>query len=105
MVARREYGEGSVFQRKDGRWVAAIRLENGKKKLIYCKSEKDARVTLRKALHEKERGILLTGSQHTLKAYLGQWLEQAYKLSAIRTGTYNMYRIVINKHIIPSLGH
>jgi integrase len=104
-MARREYGEGSVFQRKDGRWVAAIRLENGKKKLIYCKSEKDARVTLRKALHEKERGILLTGSQYTLKAYLEQWLEQAYKLSAIRTGTYNMYRIVLNKHIIPSLGH
>jgi integrase len=104
-MVRREYGEGSVFQRKDGRWIASIRLENGKKKLIYCKSEKDAYATLRKALHDKERGALLTGPQQTLKMYLEQWLEQAYKLSTIRTSTYTMYRIVIYKHIIPLLGH
>ena len=104
-MARRTYGEGSVFQRKDGRWIASIRLENGKKKLIYCKSEKDAYATLRKALHEKERGELLTGPQQTLKMYLEQWLEQAHKLSTIRTSTYNTYRIVVYKHVIPLLGH
>ena len=104
-MARRKYGEGSVFQRRDGRWIASIRLENGKKKLIYCKSEKDAYATLRKALHEKERGELLTGPQQTLKMYLEQWLEQAHKLSTIRTSTYNTYRIVIYKHVIPLLGH
>jgi integrase len=104
-MAKRTYGEGSVFQRKDGRWIASIRLENGKKKLIYCKSEKDAYATLRKALHEKERGVLLTGPQQTLKMYLEQWLEQAHRLSTIRTSTYTMYRIVIHKHVIPLLGH
>jgi integrase-like protein len=104
-MMRRKHGEGSVFQRKDGRWIASIRLENGKKKLIYCKSEKDAHATLRKALHEKERGELLTGPQQTLKMYLEQWLEQAHKLSTIRTSTFTMYRIVIYKHIIPLLGH
>lgn len=104
-MARRKYGEGSVFQRKDGRWIASIRLESGKKKLIYCKSKKDAYATLRKALHEKERGTLLAGPQQTLKPYLEQWLEQAHKLSTIRTSTYNMYRIVIYKHVIPLLGH
>jgi len=36
---------------------------------------------------------------------LSNGLEQVHKLSAIRVGTYNMYRIVIYKHIIPMLGH
>jgi len=106
-MARRKHDEGSVFQRKDGRWVAQVRLENGKMKQRYFKpnQEKEARVALRKMLYEKEQGALATGPQQTLKAYLEQWLEQVYRPSGHSIGTYNMYRIVIEKHIIPSLGH
>jgi len=104
-MATRKQGEGTVFQRKDGRFVARIRLENGKTKQRYCKTEKEARVALRKLLQEQEQGKLVTGPQQTLKVYLEQWLEQVHKLSTIRTGTYNAYRIMINKHIIPMLGH
>src|SRR5256712_5921927 len=106
-MVRRKHDEGSVFQRKDGRWVAQVRLENGKMKQRYFKpnQEKEARVALRKMLYEKEQGALATGPQQTLKAYLEQWLEQVYRPSGHSIGTYNMYRIVIQKHIIPSLGH
>src|SRR5712692_8956568 len=106
-MARRKHDEGSVFQRKDGRWVAQVRLENGKKKQRYFKpdQEKEARIALRKMLHEKEQGTLATGPQQTLKVYLDQWLEQGYKLSAIRLSTYNMYRGIIRKHVVPTLGH
>jgi integrase len=88
-MATRKQGEGTVFQRKDGRFVARIRLENGKTKQRYCKTEKEARVALRKLLQEQEQGKLVTGPQQTLKVYLEQWLEQVHKLSTIRTGTYN----------------
>jgi len=47
-MARRKHGEGSVFQRKDGRWVAQVRLENGKLKSTYHKTGKEANVALRK---------------------------------------------------------
>jgi len=104
-MAKRKYGEGSVFQRSDGRWVAQIRLENGKLRQFYRKTEKEANIALRKALHEQEQGTLATGPQQTLKMYLEQWLEQVHKPSVRSVGTYNMYRIVIQKHIIPSLGH
>src|SRR6266566_9299295 len=104
-MARRKHDEGSVFQRKDGRYVAQLRLENGKKQQRYFKTEKEARVALRKMLHEKEQGTLPTGPNQTLKAYLEQWLEQVHKLSTVRISTYNMYRIVIYKHIIPMLGY
>jgi integrase len=104
-MARRQHNEGSVFQRKDGRWVASIRLENGKKKQCYFKTEKEAQVALRKMLHEQEQGMLATGPNQTLKAYLEHWLEQVHKLATVRISTYTMYRIVIYKHIIPMLGH
>src|SRR2546421_5319319 len=106
-MARRKHDEGSVFQRKDGRWVAQVRLENGQKKQRYFKpdQEKEARTALRKMLNEKEQGMLPTGPNQTLKTYLEQWLEQVYKLSVIRTSTYNQYRYLINKHIVPVLGY
>jgi integrase len=104
-MARRKQGEGTVFQRKDGRYVAQIRLENGKKKQRYCKTEKEANVALRNMLQEKELGTLPIGPNQTLKVYLQEWVEQAYKLSAIRTGTYYMYSSLIRKHIVPMLGH
>src|SRR6266568_7591336 len=103
-MARRKHGEGTVFQRKDGRYVAQVRLENGKKKQSYYKTQKEANVALRKMLHEQEHGTLVTGPNQTLKVYLDQWLEQVHK-PAIRTSTYYMYRTILDKHIIPSLGH
>ena len=103
-MARRKHDEGSVFQRKDGRWVAQVRLENGKKKQRYFKTAKEANTALRKMLHEKEQGTLPTGPQQLLKTYLDQWLEQVHK-PTIRIGSFNAYRIMLDKHIIPALGH
>src|SRR5947209_19302930 len=70
-MARRKHDEGSVFQRKDGRYVAQVRLENGKMKQRYFKTEKEANTALLKMLHKKEQGTLPTGPSQTLKAHLG----------------------------------
>jgi integrase len=103
-MARRNHDEGSVFQRKDGRWVAQVRID-GKMKSRYFKAEKEANAGLRKMLHEKEQGTLATGPNQLLKVYIEQWLEQQYKFSNILLSTYISYRTVIRKHIIPVLGH
>src|SRR5579864_4325834 len=102
-MPRRMYDEGSVFQRKDGRWVAQVRLENGKMKQRYLKpeQEKEARKALRKMLQEKEQGTLVTGPNQTLKVYLEEWLEQQHKFSNILSSTYVSYRTLMRKHIIP----
>ena len=104
-MARRKYGEGSVFPRKDGRYVAQVKLENGKNKQTYHKTEKEAQVALRKMLNELEQGTLATGPQQTLKVYLESWLKDVLKPSSKSVATYESYRIVIEKHIIPSLGY
>ncbi len=85
--------------------MAQVRLENGKMKQQYCKTEKQANTALRRMLSEKEKGTLPTGPNQTLKVYLEQWLEQKYKLGTIRVSTYSMHQMRIRKHIVPLLGH
>ena len=101
---RRAKGEGSIYQRKDGRYVAEMTLEDGKRKQFYGKTQKEALEKLRKAQREQEQGILATGPQQTVKQFLEYWLEDVHKLK-VRPGTYEVYRTVLDNHLIPVLGH
>jgi len=101
---RRARGEGSVFQRKDGYWVAQIELGDGKRKQYYLKTQKEAVEKLRKAQRELEQGTLVTGPQQTVKQYLEYWLEEVHR-STLRVSTYVKYRKLIYRHIIPVLGN
>jgi integrase len=101
---RHPKGEGSVFQRSDGRWIAQITLEDGRQKQFYAKSEKDANVKLRKALDELERGALITEKDQTLRQYLEHWLEHVQRPS-LKLSSYVRYRGLLNQHILPALGH
>ena len=66
----RRPGEGTVYQRKDGRWVCEITLADHSRKQYYCKTEKEALEKKRIALNELGQGILAVGPQQTLKQYL-----------------------------------
>ena len=101
---RRGHGEGSIYQRKDGRWVAEITLEDGNRKPFYGKSKKDVQEKLRIAINEQKQGTLATGPQQKLKDYLEQWLEQVQK-PTIRISSYVKQRKILNYHILPELGH
>ncbi len=101
---RRGHGEGSVYQRKDGRWVAGLTLENHKRKYFYGDTRREVLEALKKAQHEQQQGTLATGPQQTVGAFLDQWLEQAHR-HVIRASTYPGYRGILNKHMIPELGH
>jgi integrase len=103
-MARQRHGDGSVFQRKDGRYVVQIVLENGRKKQYYFKQEKEALAARRKLLYEKERGMLATGPQQTLKVYLDRWVEEVYK-PTVKPLSYQQYRSLIKNHLVPGLGN
>src|SRR5437870_7620468 len=100
----RGHGEGTVYQRKDGRWVAEITLEDHSRKQFYGKSKKEAQEKLRLAINQQKQGTLITGPQQTMKDYLEYWLEEVHK-PTIRIGTYTSYRTVLNCHLLPALGH
>src|SRR5436309_9014162 len=103
-MGRRGYGEGSITQRKDGRYQAAITLENHKRKYFYGKTRKEVQDKLNMALYEQKQGTLVTGSQQVLKVYLERWIEQVIKLTK-RANTYRGYRSVVECHLVPAFGH
>src|SRR6266568_9286810 len=103
-MGRRGHGEGSITRRKDGRYQAAITLENHERKYFYGKTRKEVQDKLNRALYEQKQGTLATGPQQTLKAHLERWLEQVCKLT-MRPNTYKSYRSAIHHHLVPALVH
>ena len=103
-MARRGHGEGSITRRKDGRYQAALTLENHKRRYFYGETRKEVQDKLNKALYEQKQGMLTTGPDMTLKAHLEQWLEHVARLTK-RPKTYASYRSVIYCHAIPALGY
>src|SRR5713226_5479125 len=103
-MARRGHGEGSIYQRKDGRWAASITLENRKRKTFYGRTRKEVQEQLKTALHEQQQGTLATGAKQTLKHFLEQWLEEVQK-PTVKESSYAINRFWLNKHILPTIGH
>jgi integrase len=101
---RRVKGEGSVYQRKsDGRWVASVPLGNGKKKIQYFDTRKEAEQAKRKALNELEHQTLVATRDQTLKDYLEYWL--GIQQTVLKVGSYSTYHRFLTLFIIPALGH
>ncbi len=105
IMPKRGNGEGSIYRRKeDGKWVASLTLENGKRKVFYGKTRKEVKEKLTTALHEQQQGTLVTAGPQTVEQYLTDWLENTHK-RLVRPRTYERYREAVYQHLIPALGH
>lgn len=103
-MAKRGNGEGSIYQRKsDGKWVASITLENGKRRVFYGRTRKAVKEKLITTLHEQQQGILVTSEPQTVGQFLTDWLENTHK-RLVRPRTYERYREAVYLHLIPALG-
>jgi integrase len=105
-MGKTAYGEGSIYQRSDGRWAAQLDMgwRNGRRqrKLVYGPTRRDVQGQLRAALKAKQDGTLRVGSQQTTGHFLQRWLEDSVKPS-VRPATYSMYWHLTTKHLIPNL--
>ena len=102
-MSKRANGEGTVYQRKDGRWVASILLENGKRKSMYCKTQQEAIKVARKVNNDKDQGMLISTEDQTLSTFLTTWLQDTAQ-PRLRDRTYLRYRELIELHVLPMLG-
>src|SRR5436309_7842431 len=102
-MSKRANGEGTVYQRKDGRWVAVIPLEDGKRKFIYRQTQREAIKELQFANQAKMQGTLITTGEQTLEAFLTHWLQDTAQPN-VRPRTFIRYRELIQLHILPVLG-
>jgi integrase len=104
---RRGHGEGSIHQRKDGRWVAVIDLGyvGGKRvrKTWYRKTRKEAAAKLTEELANLQRGGVVATADATVEAFLRSWLETSIKESRAPR-TVESYTQMVESHIIPEIG-
>jgi integrase len=103
-MKRRAKGEGSIYHRKDGRWAAALTLENGKRKFMYRHTQEEAVRALQIANQAKMQGNLTSTRNETVEMFFMDWLH--FRLQPqVRERTYQGYHDLIVKHILPTLGH
>jgi integrase len=101
MARRRGNNEGSIFKRKDGRWVGEVSL-NGRRLTKYAKTQKECRDWVNQTLGKIDHGLSFDGAQLTLSQYMESWLSG--KELARRPSTVRNYRRYMNLYILPSLG-
>ena len=88
-MARRANGEGSVYQRKDGRWAASISLGRTKRKHFLGKTRGEVAAKLTEALADQQKGTPIVTSNQNLEQYLESWLKSVK--SSVRLRTYESY--------------
>ncbi len=106
-MTKRGSNEGSIFQRKDGRWVGAVHVgyKGGKRvrKFYYGSTRQEVAKKLNVAVKALQDGLPVVAERQTVKDFLASWLESARP--SLRDQTYASYEMVLRVHAIPYLGH
>ena len=71
---KRANGEGSSYQRADGRWVAQIAWPNGRREYRYGPTRALVACKLREALQSHDRGLAAPHHTGTLADFLRAWV-------------------------------
>lgn len=98
---RRGRGEGSIYQRADGRWVGCLSLGNGKRKYFYGATRRDVAEQLTAALRAQQQGMLVAGPRQPVERYLLHWVEAV--APRLRPKTLAAYTLNIRR-AIPTIG-
>jgi integrase len=103
---RRGSGEGSIYQRKDGRWAAAITVTGTKRKTFYGKTQAEVLAKKTKALRELQLGIAPADDRVTVGQYIQSWLagRKVSSKKPLRYTTLRDYESRIRLYIEPNLG-
>ncbi len=103
--SRRGRGEGSIFQRADGRWAATISVGytdagRRRRKTVYGPSKKAVQDKL-KALDAE--AVISDPGRLTVGEYLDRWLSQAVKPTTA-PATHARYKAAVENQLKPKIG-
>ena len=107
MAKKRGAGEGSIYQRSDGMWVAVVHYgyKDGKRKrkYLYAKTRAAVKDKLTKTLHDQQIGLPISFERQTVGQYLTYWLDESVK-GRVRSRTFDLYSDTVRVHLMPGLG-
>ena len=101
MTKRRGRGEGSIYRRKDGSWVAQYTAGN-KRRYIYGKTRKEVAARLSKAIAERDSGLVYDSENLKVADYLDRWLDSIR--DTLRQRTWIRHEEVTRLHLKPTIG-
>lgn len=112
MAKRRGHGEGSIYERSDGKWVACVDLgyAGGKRqrRIRYARTRAEAVKKLAALQKDISAGVYAT-STVTVSAWLDEWADDILteRVATGRLKPYTMrgYRSKIRTYLKPHLGH
>ena len=103
-MGKRHNSEGSVRQRKDGRWEARITVGinpdgTARRRSIYAATKDEARDKMHAALVAHREGTLAEPSRYTVAGWLDEWLRGKTHITESTRATYRHVFRYINEVI------
>lgn len=93
---RRGKGEGSIYRRKDGRWVGHYEV-NGKRKYVSGKTRAEVSKKPTKAIAERDAGLAFDAEGLTVGEYLTRWLDTVR--GTVKDNTWSGHEINVRVHL------
>jgi integrase len=105
-MSRRANGEGTVYQRADGRYAASayVPTRSGRKRrTVYGRTRDEAAGKLADLLAQARRGVPVAEKGWTVERYLTYWLSEVVEQER-RPATVVTYRKIVERFIVPRIG-
>ena len=108
-MKNRANGAGSVYQEKNGRWVAALTLTpdaNGRRRVkrLVRKTKQLANKALIELQVEHSKKTLTLRSNESVEQFSERWLTTVIPLRGLKPSTLSNYQQIIHYYIRPILG-
>lgn len=100
---RRGNGEGTIYQRKDGKWCAMLSVGGGQRRTIYGNTYQEVQEKLDATKRALRAGGLRGSPRYTVGEHLVFWLDEG-KASHLRPGSYRVYSYFVHNILIPAIG-
>lgn len=105
---RKANNEGSVYPRKDGRWVGSafvVHTDGTRRRVsVYGRTRQEANDRLVRLVAEDRQGIPRPSASQTVGEYLRYWLAEIAR-HKVRPSTLATYTTYVRCYMLPGLGH
>jgi integrase len=98
-TGRRDPGDGAIFKRGDGRWVARLRLPDRTQRYFYGKAKEEVRTRLKEAQRALDDGTPVPNERMSLGAFLERWLA-GLAATNLKPRTITYYQSYVANHIV-----
>jgi len=112
MAKRRGNNEGGITKRKDGRFQGYVNVGydpvtgKTKKQYFYSRDRQEIQDKMRETLNRVNNGIYKEPSKMKVAEWFNIWIEEYQKPpDNLRQTTWESYKMQIDRHILPSIGH